>query len=141
MKLSHIGIAVKSIEESGRLFERLLGRPRDGTEEVADQQVRLAFFHLEDVGIELTEASSDSSPIAIFIERRGEGIHHLSFEVGDIRGEIGRLKGEGFQLIDEQPRRGAGGSLIAFLHPRSTNGVLVELTQSGSPGKSGSGRK
>ncbi len=131
MKLAHIGVAVKDLETSSKLFSRLLGLAREGTEEVADQQVRLAFFHLGDVGIELTEATSPASPIARFIERHGDGVHHVSFEVEDIRRELARLRKQGFQLVDEQPRHGAGGSLIAFLHPRSTNGILIELTQRG----------
>ena len=100
-----------------------------GTEAVPDQKVKLAFFHVGGASIELTEATSPESPIARFIEKRGEGVHHLSFEVEDINGEITRLKSEGVQMIDEKPRLGAGGNWIAFVHPKSTNGVLVEISQ------------
>ena len=91
--------------------------------------MKLAFFQVGGTSVELTAATSDDSPIAKFIEKRGEGVHHLSFEVDDIRAELKRLKGEGFVLLDEEPRRGAGGYWIAFLHPKSTNGVLIEISE------------
>jgi methylmalonyl-CoA/ethylmalonyl-CoA epimerase len=128
-KLSHIGIAVKNLEAAAKLFSKLLQIDHIKTETIADQKIELAFFHVGDTSIELTEATSSDSPIARFIEKRGDGVHHLAFEVDDINAELARLKKEGFQLIDEQPRLGAGGSLIAFIHPKSTNGVLIELSQ------------
>ena len=128
-KLAHVGIAVKDVDAASKVFSRLLNVDTGGIEVVAEQKVKLAFFHVGGTSIELTEAVSPDSAIAKFIEKRGEGVHHLSFEVTDIEAELGRLKAEGFNLIDEQPRRGAGDTLIAFLHPKSTNGVLVEITQ------------
>ncbi|MGA2625091.1 MAG: methylmalonyl-CoA epimerase [Bacteroidota bacterium] len=128
-KLSHIGIAVGNLEAASEIFSRLLNVKVSGSETVADQKVRLAFFHAGNTSLELLEPTSPDSPIAKFIGKRGEGIHHLSFEVDDIRAELARLKVEGYQLIDEQPRRGAGGLWIAFLHPKSTNGVLIEISQ------------
>ena len=132
-KLSHIGVAVKNLEDSKRLFSKILNTGSTGTEVVADQKVNLAFFKIGEFSVELTEATSPDSPIAKFIEKRGGGVHHLSFEVDDINAELRRLKSEGVQLIDEQPRRGAGGYWIAFLHPKSTNGVLIEICQKIKP--------
>ncbi len=129
MKLTHAGIAVKNLEDATKIFSKLFNIEHIPTEEVADQKVRVGFCHVGDASVELTEATSPDSPIAKFIEKRGEGVHHLSFEVDDLEIELARLKGEGFQLIDEKPRVGAGGYLIAFLHPKSTNGVLIELSQ------------
>ncbi len=129
MKLSHVGVAVKNLDESSKLFSKLFNVNHIPIEEVADQRVRVGFCHVGDASIELTEATAPDSPIAKFIEKRGEGVHHVSFEVDDIIAELKRLKEEGFQLIDEKPRVGAGGCLIAFLHPKSTNGVLVEISQ------------
>lgn len=128
-KLSHVGVAVKSLDSAVALYKKIFKIDNVKTEVVEDQKVRLAFFHVGESSIELTEATSPDSPIAKFIEKRGEGVHHLSFEVEDITAELTRLKSEGFQLIDEQPRRGAGGYWIAFLHPKSTNGVLIEICQ------------
>lgn len=128
-RLTHIGIAVKSVERSGEVFAKLFGTHADHTEEVVEQRVKAAFFKIGEGGIELLEPTSPDSTIAKFIEKRGEGIHHLSFEVDDLDKEIARLKAEGFQLIDETPRPGADGYRIAFLHPKSTNGVLVEISQ------------
>lgn len=128
-KLSHIGIAVKNLDTASALYKKLFNIEHVEMETVEEQKVRIAFFHIGDASVELTEATSPDSPIAKFIEKRGEGVHHLSFEVDDIHAELARLKTEGFQLIDEQPRRGAGGYWIAFLHPKSTNGVLIELSQ------------
>ncbi|MBI3195143.1 MAG: methylmalonyl-CoA epimerase [Ignavibacteriae bacterium] len=129
MKLSHAGIAVKNLNEATKLFSKLFHVQHIPIEEVADQKVRVGFCHVGNASVELTEATAPDSPIAKFIEKRGEGVHHLSFEVDDIESELVRLKSEGFQLIDEKPRIGAGGYLIAFLHPKSTNGVLIELSQ------------
>jgi len=128
-KLTHVGVAVKDLEAASSLFARLLNAGAGKTELVADQQVKLTFFNVGETSIELTEAISPDAPIARFIERRGEGIHHISFEVDDIDAELVRLKSEGFQLIDEKPRRGADGHWVAFIHPKSTNGVLVEISQ------------
>ncbi|MGB2868291.1 MAG: methylmalonyl-CoA epimerase [Bacteroidota bacterium] len=129
MKVSHIGIAVKSVKTSGALLERLLGQKPDHREQVADQGVQTVTFHLGETSIELLESSSPGSSIAKFIEKRGEGIHHLSFAVDNILRELARLKKDGFQLIDETPRPGVDNTLIAFVHPKSTNGVLIELSQ------------
>lgn len=128
-KLSHVGIAVKSLNESGDLFSRLFGQRQGSTEEVPDQKLRTTFFRIGGTGVELLEPTGPESPVARFIEKRGEGFHHLSFEVDDIHAEIARLRKAGFQMIDEKPRPGADGYVIAFLHPKSTNGVLVEISQ------------
>lgn len=132
-KLTHVGFAVKSLEESIGLFSTLFQTDRVERETVESQRVSLAFFNIGGTSIELTEATYPGSPISKFIEKRGEGIHHLSFEVDDLGGELARLKREGFQLIDEKPRVGAGGTLIAFIHPKSTRGVLIELCQRADP--------
>ena len=128
-RLAHIGIAVKSIDRSSGLFSKLLGISEEHTEEVVPQKVKAAFFRVGEGGIELLEPTGDDSPVAKFIAKSGEGVHHLSFEVDDIDAEIARLKSEGFQMIDEKPRMGADGFRVAFLHPKSTNGVLVEISQ------------
>ena len=128
-KVSHIGVAVKNLEASSSVFAKLLNVDPVGTEEVKEQKVKLAFFHVGDMSIELTESTAPDSPISKFIEKRGEGVHHISFVVDDIYAELTRLKADGFQLIDEQPRVGAGGYWIAFVHPKSTNGVLIEISQ------------
>lgn len=128
-KLLHIGIAVKNLDASVELFSRLFNNDDVQREAVDDQQVNIAFLHVGETQIELTEATAPESPIARFIEKRGEGVHHLSFEVDDIRAELRRLEQAGFQLIDKEPRRGADGYWVAFLHPKSTNGVLVEISQ------------
>ena len=128
-QLTHVGIAVRNLEKSMGTFSKLFQNEAGGTETVPDQKVNLAFFHLGGASIELTEATSPESPVAKFIEKRGEGVHHLSFEVEDIESEIARLKTEGFQMIDYKPRLGAGGYWIAFVHPKSTHGVLVEICQ------------
>jgi len=128
-KLAHIGIAVKSLDAAIPLYSKLFPQEKVEIEEVPDQGVRVAFFRTGECSVELTEATSDTSPIGKFIGKRGEGVHHLSFEVPDLGAELRRLADEGFRLIDEKPRRGAGGALIAFLHPSSTNGVLIELCQ------------
>jgi len=127
--LAHIGIAVKDLQASSRLFQALLGKSLDHQEEIPDQKVKTAFFEAGGVAIELTAGTSMESPIAKFIEKRGEGVHHLSFVVEDLEHELTRLRAAGFQLVDERPRLGADGCLVAFLHPKSTNGVLIELCQ------------
>jgi len=128
-KLSHIGIAVKSLDASVPLFRTLFPQEKVEVEEVPDQGVRVAFFRTGECSLELTEATTPDSPIGKFIGKRGEGVHHLSFEVADLEAELARLAREGFRLVDERPRVGAGGALIAFLHPSSTNGILIELCQ------------
>lgn len=128
-KIEHIGIAVKDLETSNTLFEQLLGVPPYKQESVASEGVTTSFFKAGPNKIELLEASTEDSPIAKFLEKKGEGIHHIAFSVDDIESEIERLKGEGFRMIHEKPKAGADNKLIAFLHPKGTNGVLVELCQ------------
>ncbi len=126
-KIEHIGIAVKSLEDSNKLFAKLLGVPHYKVEEVASEGVRTSFFENGPNKIELLEATNSDSPIAKFIEKRGESIHHIAFEVENIYNEISRLEKEGFVLIHDKPKLGADNKLIAFLHPKSTNGILIEL--------------
>ncbi|MDC6385400.1 methylmalonyl-CoA epimerase [Flagellimonas taeanensis] len=128
-KIEHIGIAVKNLEASNQLFAKLLGVPPYKMEEVASEGVRTSFFESGPNKVELLEATSADSPIAKFLEKRGEGIHHIAFAVEDIVSELARLKKEGFQLLNEIPKKGADNKLVAFLHPKGTNGVLVELCQ------------
>lgn len=128
-RIAHIGIAVEDIEQARRLYELLLRMTPSNIQHVEDQQVKVSSFHVEHTNIELTAAANDDSPIARFIRKRGEGIHHIAFEVDDIRAELSRLKSAGFQLIDEEPRLGADNYWVAFIHPRSTGGVLIELSQ------------
>ena len=128
-KIEHIGIAVKDLEKSNALFESLLGRPPYKSETVESEGVATSFFMSGPNKVELLQALHAESPIAKFIEKKGEGIHHIAFDVGDIFKEIERLKLEGFRMIHEEPKKGADNKLIAFLHPKSTNGVLVELCQ------------
>jgi len=128
-KISHLGIAVKDLSASEQLFKILLGADDVHHEEVEDQGVRIASFKIGESIIELTEATRPDSAIAKFIEKRGEGIHHIAIEVDDVASELARLRSEGIQLIDEVPKEGAHNMEIAFLHPKSTNGVLVELCQ------------
>jgi methylmalonyl-CoA/ethylmalonyl-CoA epimerase len=127
--IAHIGVAVKDMKASSELFRKLLGRSPDHVETVPDQKVSTALFRFGGTAIELTAATDATSPIARFIDRRGEGVHHISFAVDDLEQELGRLKGLGFQLVDEKPRYGADDCLVAFLHPKSTNGVLIEISQ------------
>jgi methylmalonyl-CoA/ethylmalonyl-CoA epimerase len=129
MKLEHIGIAVKDIEASNKLFETLFNSPHYKMEEVESEGVKTSFFQVGESKIELLEATNEDSAIAKFIEKKGEGIHHLAFEAKDIDFEIDRLSKEGFQLIHQTPKDGADNKRIAFLHPKSTNSVLVELCQ------------
>lgn len=128
-KIEHIGIAVKDISASDELFKKLFGRAAYKIEAVKSEGVKTSFFKLGPNKIELLEATSPDSPIAKFIEKKGEGIHHIAFDVDDIEAEIERLKDEGFELIHDTPKDGADNKLIAFLHPKSTNGVLIELCQ------------
>lgn len=128
-KIEHIGIAVKSLQESNLLFEKLLGTAAYKEEEVASEGVRTSFFMSGPNKIELLEATNPDSPIAKFLEKKGEGIHHIAFDVEDIFVEIERLKVEGFTVLNETPKKGADNKLVAFLHPKTTNGVLIELCQ------------
>ena len=128
-KIEHIGIAVKNLEESNDLFTKLFGAAPYKTEEVASEGVNTSFFMNGPNKIELLEATNEDSPIAKFIANKGEGIHHIAFDVEDIISEIERLKGEGFIVLNEVPKKGADNKLVAFLHPKSTNGVLIELCQ------------
>lgn len=129
MKLEHIGIAVKSLGTSDNLFERLLGKKSYKNETVEREGVTTSFYETGESKIELLEANTAESAISKFIEKKGEGIHHLAFGVDNILDEIERLKKEGFQFISEEPKEGADNKLVVFLHPKSTNGVLVELCQ------------
>lgn len=129
MKIEHLGIAVKSLETSDHLFARLLGKENYKKESVEKEGVTTSFYELGDSKIELLEATNPDSPIAKFIDKKGEGIHHIAFGVDNIFDEIERLKREGFQFISEEPKDGADNKLVVFLHPKSTNGVLVELCQ------------
>lgn len=128
-KIEHLGIAVNSIDESLQVYESLLNTRCYKTEEVESEGVKTAFFHIGDSKIELLEATNDDSAIAKFITKRGPGIHHIAFDVSDIESEIERLKSEGFVLINEVVKKGADNKLIAFLHPKSTDGILIELCQ------------
>ncbi|UFH55666.1 methylmalonyl-CoA epimerase [Spirosoma sp. KNUC1025] len=127
--VEHIGIAVRDIATSNELFTRLLNVAPYKSETVESENVTTSFFRVNQTKIELLEATSPDSPIAKFLEKKGEGIHHLAFEVDDIHAEMERLKKEGFILLNETPKRGADNKLVCFLHPKGTNGVLVELCQ------------
>lgn len=128
-KIEHIGIAVKDLEVSNEIFAKLFGAPAYKSEEVASEGVKTSFFMNGPNKIELLEATNPESPIAKFIEKKGEGIHHIAFDVEDIESEIARLKAEGFIVLNEIPKKGADNKLVAFLHPKSTSGVLIELCQ------------
>lgn len=128
-KIEHIGIAVKDLETSNKLFEKLFGVPHYKVEEVASEGVKTSFFKTGPNKIELLEATNEDSPIAKFIEKKGEGIHHIAFDVEDIEAEMERLRNEGFTVLNEKPKKGADNKLVAFLHPKTTNGVLIELCQ------------
>lgn len=128
-KIEHIGIAVKDMDVSCGLYERLLGTACYKKEEVASEGVNTAFFRTGPNKIELLTATSAESPIARFLEKKGEGVHHIAFEVTDIVAEMARLKAEGFVLLNEEPKKGADNKLVCFVHPKGTNGVLVELCQ------------
>jgi methylmalonyl-CoA/ethylmalonyl-CoA epimerase len=129
LKIEHIGIAVKSLEQSIPLFEKLLNANCYKTEEVGSENVNTAFFKKSETKIELLESITADGVISKYIDKKGEGIHHIAFEVNDIRAEMERLKNEGFILLSEEPKQGADNKLVCFLHPKSTNGVLVELCQ------------
>jgi len=127
--IDHIGIAVSDLESSNRLFEALLNTSCYKIEDIPNQKVRTSFFKMADQKIELVAATDPSSPISKFIDKKGEGIHHIAFEVKDIRAEIKRLKKEGFKALDDEPSIGADNKLVIFFHPKTTNGVLIELCQ------------
>ncbi len=129
MKIEHIGIAVKDIDGANKLFAALLGTPHYKTESVESEKVSTSFYKVGESKIELLEASDPNSAIAKFIEKRGEGIHHVAFAVDDILAEMKRLKASGFVFTCDEPFPGADNKLVCFLHPKSTNGVLVELCQ------------
>ena len=128
-KIEHIGIAVKDLNKSNELFAKLFGEPHYKIEEVASEGVKTSFFKTGPNKIELLEGTNPNSPITKFIEKKGEGIHHIAFAVNDIESEIARLKSEGFIVLNETPKKGADNKLVAFLHPKSSNGVLIELCQ------------
>ena len=128
-KLEHIGIAVKNLDESNVLFARLLGKPHYKVEEVATEGVRTSFFEVGGIKIELLEATRPDSPIARFIEKRGEGIHHLAFDADPLEDKMNELKENGFVLLADAPRAGADHKEVVFVHPKSTQGVLIELCQ------------
>ncbi len=129
LKIDHIGIAVKSIETQRALYADLLGIEYAGSETVAEQKVTTAFFPIDQTEIELLESTDADGPVARFIESRGEGVQHIAFRVADIDAALSELKAKGVRLIDEKPRIGAGGAKIAFLHPKATGGVLIELCE------------
>ncbi|MFV8371456.1 methylmalonyl-CoA epimerase [Flavobacterium sp. LB2P74] len=128
-KIEHIGIAVKDLEVSNLVFEKLFGAPAYKFEDVETEGVTTSFFMNGPNKIELLAATNPESPIAKFIEKKGEGIHHIAFDVENIVSEIARLKKEGFVVLNEIPKKGADNKIVAFLHPKSTNGVLIELCQ------------
>lgn len=129
LNVEHLGIAVKDMQAANELFSKLLGTPPYKQETVASEGVNTSFFKVNQTKIELLEATQADSPIAKFIEKRGGGIHHVAFEVADIETEMQRLQAEGFVLLNPTPKRGADNKLVCFLHPKGTNGVLVELCQ------------
>ena len=129
LKVEHIGIATRSLSESIPLFEKLLNTNCYKTELVESEKVNTAFFRKGETKIELLESTTEDGVIRKFIDKKGEGIHHIAFEVEDIRAEMERLQNEGFILLNEEPKQGADNKLVCFLHPKSTNGVLVELCQ------------
>lgn len=128
-KIEHIGIAVKDLAESNKLYEKLLGEGPYKQEEVASEKVMTSFFRVGPNKIELVQGLSDDDAITKYIEKRGEGIHHIAFDVDDIHAEMKRLEAQGFRLLSDQPKRGADNKLVCFVHPKSANGVLVELCQ------------
>lgn len=128
-KVDHIGVAVKNLEETLKFYEGVLGLKCGGTEVVEEQKVKVAFLPIGDTEIELLESTDEEGPISKYIEKKGEGIQHIAYRVDDIEKAIEEMKAKGIRMIDEKPRYGAGGAKIAFLHPKSTYGVLVELCE------------
>lgn len=135
-RVAHIGIAVRDLDEALRLYHEALGLPLHGRESVQSDGVNVAFLPVGDTELELLEATDPESPVARFIEKRGEGIHHIALEVDDVAETLRTLRDCGYRLIDEEPRIGAGGVRVAFVHPRSTSGVLIELCEKGGDGRS-----
>jgi methylmalonyl-CoA/ethylmalonyl-CoA epimerase len=129
LKIEHIGIAVKDLNTSNELFKKIFNQAHYKTEKVHSEGVSTSFFQVGENKIELLEATNPDSPIAKFIEKKGEGIHHIAFDVADIRAEMKRLESEGFVLLNQEPKNGADNKLVCFLHPKGTNGVLIELCQ------------
>ncbi len=129
LKIDHLGIAINSIDEGKNFWQDILGLDFEGTETVEPQKVTTAFFPVGESEVELLESTSPDGPVAKYIEKRGEGIQHVAFRVPDIEEALAELKEKGVKLIDEKPRKGAGGAKIAFLHPKATKGVLVELCE------------
>lgn len=129
IKIDHIGIAVKNLDETLKFYRDVLGLEVEGTEVVEEQKVKVAFLPVGDTEIELLESTADDGPIARHIERSGEGVQHIAFEVDNIQEGIDYMKSKGMRMIDEEPRYGAGGAKIAFVHPKSSHRVLVELTE------------
>lgn len=129
LKIDHLGIAVNKIEDGKKFWTDVLGLEFEGSETVAEQKVTTAFFPVGESEVELLESTAPDGPIAKYIEKRGEGIQHIAFRVENIEAALEELKAKGIRLIDEKPRKGAGGAKIAFLHPKATNGVLVELCE------------
>ena len=135
LKIGHLGIAVKEIAEARRLFQDIFGMELVGTENVEEQKVTASIFSLGDSEIEILESTSPDGPVAKFIERRGEGIQHLAIQVDNLDAALEELKDKGIRLIDEKPREGASGARIAFLHPKSTLGILIELSERPQAGR------
>ena len=133
LKIDHLGVAVNSIAEGQPFWADILGLEFQGTETVAEQKVTTAFFPVGQSEVELLESTAPDGPVARFIDKKGEGIHHVAFRVADIHAALSELRAKGIRLIDEKPRLGAGGAQIAFLHPKATNGILVELCQRDEP--------
>ncbi|MFQ5486645.1 MAG: methylmalonyl-CoA epimerase [Desulfobacterales bacterium] len=129
LKIDHLGVAVNSIDETGRFWTDVLGLKFEGSEIVEEQKVTTAFFPVGDSEVELLESTMPDGPIARYLEKKGEGIQHIAFRVENLENALEELKEKGVRLIDEKPRKGAGGAKIAFLHPRSTHGVLIELCE------------
>lgn len=129
LRIDHLGIAVNNIENGKNFWTDVLGLPFEGSETVTEQKVTTAFFPVGESEVELLEATAPDSPIAKYLEKKGQGIHHVAFAVEDIDQALAELKEKGIRLIDEKPRKGAGGARIAFLHPKSTNGILVEICE------------
>jgi len=131
LHIDHIGIAVNSIQQAGKFYSDFLGIKMQNEEHVTDQKVRVAFLPITDSEIELLESTEPDGPIAKYIDSRGEGIQHIAFRVENLEGALEELKAKGVRLVDKEPRKGAGGAMIAFIHPKETNGVLVELCERG----------
>ncbi len=129
MKLDHIGIAVKNIDEVANFYQNVLGISLEKTEVVEDQKVKVAFLPIGDTELELLESTHDDGPISRYIDKKGEGVQHLAFKVENIDDSINFMMDKGYRMIDESPRYGAGGAKIAFMHPKETNGVLIELCE------------